>query len=63
MTLSPGSLRLFETLQRWDLRKTARIKVSGQMLSELSGVLDAHIEYRLSKPLKGREAYASLKGA
>lgn len=60
LTLSPGSLRLYETLKRWDLEKTARIKVSGEMLSELSGLLDAHIEYRLSKPLKTREAYASF---
>lgn len=63
VTLTPGSLRLYETLQRWDLKKTARIKVSGQMLSELSGMLDAHIEYRLSKPLKSRESYAFFKGA
>jgi hypothetical protein len=63
VTLTPGSLRLYETLQRWDLKKTARIKVSGQMLSELSGMLDAHIEYRLSKPLKSRESYAFFRGA
>jgi DNA repair protein RecO (recombination protein O) len=62
VTLSPGSLRLYETLKRWDLEKTARIKVSVEMLSELSGMLDAHIEYRLSKPLKTREAYASFRG-
>jgi len=52
VTLSAGSIRLYETLKAWDVSKTARIKVSENMLSELSGMLDAHIECTLSRPIR-----------
>jgi DNA repair protein RecO (recombination protein O) len=55
MELSRGALRLYESLFSWELERTSRIKAPEAMLSELSGLMDAHIEHTLSKRLKSRE--------
>ena len=54
VSVSPGSVRLYDSLGTWELDKTARIKPSGAMLSEVRGLLDAHVEYILSGPLRSR---------
>ncbi len=52
MRLSPGVIKLYETLKRWDLAKLDRIKVSEELFAELSGMLDGHILHTIAKPLK-----------
>jgi DNA repair protein RecO (recombination protein O) len=52
MRLSPGAIKLYETLRRWDISKTDRVKISRTLLSELSGMLDSHIMYTIAKPLR-----------
>lgn len=55
--LSPGALGLYESLLRWELSKLGRIKAPGAMLSELERMLDAHMEYRLSRPLRTKNSF------
>lgn len=50
--LSQGGIKLYETLLTWDLSKVARVKASPGMIRELSDMLDSHVEYTLSKPLR-----------
>ncbi|HWR59473.1 MAG TPA: DNA repair protein RecO [Thermodesulfovibrionales bacterium] len=52
MRLSPGVVRIYETLRKWDLPKIDRIKLPKALLSELSNMLDTHIRYTAAKPLK-----------
>ncbi len=52
LSLSPGLIRFYETLRKWDLRKIDRIKPSGTLLSELTAMLETHILYTLARPLK-----------
>ena len=52
MRLSPGVIKSYDTLRRWDIAKIGRIKLSRMILSELSGMLDTHIRYTVSKPMK-----------
>lgn len=54
--LSHGSIKLYETLLTWDLSKIPRVKASLGMLKELSDMLDSHVEYTLSRPLKTKSA-------
>jgi DNA repair protein RecO (recombination protein O) len=53
--ISAGSVKLYESLSTWDLEKTSRIKPSEAILSEVKGLVDAHLEYILSRPLRSRE--------
>ncbi len=50
--LSPGSIKLYESLSKWDASIIERIKPSQSLLSELSSMLNDHIRYTLSKPLR-----------
>jgi DNA repair protein RecO (recombination protein O) len=50
--LSPGTVRLYETLRRWEVSKIGRIRPSGILMSELSVLLDTHIQYTAPRPLK-----------
>ncbi len=52
LRLSPGLIRFYETLRKWDLRKIDRIKPSGTLLSELTAMIETHILYTLARPLK-----------
>jgi DNA repair protein RecO (recombination protein O) len=52
MRLSPGVIRSYETLRRWDLAKVGRIKLSRKMLCELAEMLDTHIRYTIARPMK-----------
>lgn len=52
--LSQGAARLYETLLTWDFSKISRVKAYRGMLRELSDMLDSHVEYTLSKPLRTR---------
>jgi DNA repair protein RecO (recombination protein O) len=50
--LSAGAVKLYETLTKWDASKLGRLKPAPMLLSELNSLLDAHIEYTLSMPLR-----------
>jgi DNA repair protein RecO (recombination protein O) len=50
--LSPGTIRLYETLRRWEVSKIERIRPSGLLMSELSALLDTHIQYTAARPMK-----------
>ncbi|HBG92264.1 MAG: DNA repair protein RecO [Nitrospirae bacterium GWF2_44_13] len=52
MVLSQGSIKLYESLRKWDNSLAGRIKPSGNLFAELSGMINDHIRYTLSKPLK-----------
>lgn len=42
--LSPGCIKLYESLRAWDLGSINRIKPSDGMLREIAGLLEAHME-------------------
>lgn len=50
--LSPGAVKLYESLSKWDMSKIDRIMPSQALLSGLSSMIDNHIKYTLTKPLK-----------
>ena len=50
--LSQGSIKLYESLRKWDNSLAGRIKPSGNLFAELSGMINDHIRYTLSKPLR-----------
>lgn len=52
--LSPGVIRLYETLKKWEISKISRIKPSAQLLSELTDFLDNHARHTTAKPLRTR---------
>lgn len=52
--LSPGAIKLYRALRTWDLSKIDRIRPSSELLSELSNMLDNHIQYTIAKPLRSR---------
>lgn len=54
LKLSPGTIKLYESLSRWDISLTERIKPSQNLLSELSNMINDHIRYRISRPLKSK---------
>ncbi|MDP2166879.1 MAG: DNA repair protein RecO [Thermodesulfovibrionales bacterium] len=43
--LSPGCVKLYESLRTWDMEKVFRIKPSLGMMKELQSLLGAHVEY------------------
>jgi DNA repair protein RecO (recombination protein O) len=59
MRLSPGVMKSYDTLRRWDIAKTGRIRLSRMILAELSGMLDTHIQYTVAKPMKTK-AFTSV---
>lgn len=50
--LSPGSVKLYESFSKWDASIIGRIKPSQDLLSELSSMINDHIAYTLSRPLR-----------
>ena len=58
--LSPAVVRLYTHLLTWDTTKIKRIKPSDMLLSELSDVINAHIRYILTRPLKSDTFIHSL---
>ncbi|MBI4690291.1 MAG: DNA repair protein RecO [Nitrospirae bacterium] len=52
--LSPGSVKFYESLRSWNDSIIGRLKPSNSLLSELSGMINDHITYTLSRPLKLR---------
>lgn len=54
LRLSPGVIGLYATLRRWDIARIERVKPSAHLFAELSGILNAHIEYTAARPLKTR---------
>lgn len=53
--ISKGATRLYYNLLTWDITKINRIIPSDRLLSELSNIIDAHIEYIVSKKINSRE--------
>lgn len=60
LKLSPAVVKFYMNLLTWDATKMERIKPSDKLLSELLGVIDMHIKYILSKPLKTESFMQSL---
>lgn len=58
--ISPSVLMLYSDLLTWDTEKINRIKPTEKILSELSEILNIHIKYILSKPLKTIEFIKSF---
>lgn len=58
--LSPSVIRLYTDLLIWDPKKIQRIRPSGKLLSELSDIINMHIQYILSKPLKSEAFKQSM---
>jgi DNA repair protein RecO (recombination protein O) len=58
--LTPAVTRLYYDLLTWDSIKITRIKPSEKLLLQLSDVIDMHIKYILSKPLKAESFMQSL---
>lgn len=54
LRLTPSCISLYETLKSWDVQKISRVKATAGLLRELSSMLDDHIEYRLSRPLRAK---------
>lgn len=52
MRLSPGVIKLYGTMRRWEISKINRIKPSQILMSELSCLLDAHAQFTMAKPLR-----------
>jgi len=58
--LSPAVLRFYSDLRSWDTAKIDRIRPSATLLSELADVINIHIKYILSRPLKSEEFIHAL---
>jgi DNA repair protein RecO (recombination protein O) len=58
--LSTAMLKLYACLLTWDISKIRRIKPSGNLMSELSGIINMHIKYILARPLK-TDAFARFQ--
>jgi DNA repair protein RecO len=58
--LSPAVLRFYSDLRTWDATKIKRIRPSAVLLSELSDIINTHIKYILSRPLKSEEFIQAL---
>ncbi len=52
--LSLPVMKFYNTLMIWDTSKITRIKPSKNLLEELSNILNLHIKYIISKPLKAK---------
>lgn len=52
--LSPAAIKFYESLSRWKISLINRLKPSSNLIAELSSMLNEHIAYTLSKPLKSR---------
>lgn len=50
--ISPAVLKLYTDLLTWETSKIRRIKPSKRLISELTAIINMHIKYILSKPLK-----------
>ena len=50
--ISPAVSRIYNDLLTWDIAKIRRIKPSDTLILELAGILNTHIRYVLSRPLK-----------
>ena len=58
--ISKGVAKLYSNLLTWDISKIKRIQPSNVLLSELSDIIDAHIEYINTKTLNSKEFIRSL---
>jgi len=59
--LSPAVARFYNDLLTWDAAKIKRIKPSEALFTELSKVLNVHIQYILAKPLRSSDFNRTAK--
>lgn len=55
--LTPGTIRLYETLSTWGSDKVHRIKSGDLLLKELTMVIDSHIKYYISRGVREGHAH------
>jgi DNA repair protein RecO (recombination protein O) len=60
LRLSPSVIRFYTDLLTWEPKKLQRLKPSGKLLAELTDIINMHIQYILSKPLKSSSFTQSL---
>jgi DNA repair protein RecO (recombination protein O) len=60
--LSPAVMHFYADLLAWDTAKINRLKPSGMLFSEVSDIINMHIKYILTKPLKSGVFVQSLSG-
>lgn len=61
LRISPGGVRLYETLSAWELGKLSRVKAGAGMLAEIKALLSAHLGHVLTKPLRTTETTDALE--
>lgn len=61
ISLLQGTLELYKTLRRWDVSMIERIRPSQLLLSELTNMLDNHIQQHISRPLRTRAFSMGLR--
>ncbi|MEW6068635.1 MAG: DNA repair protein RecO [Nitrospirota bacterium] len=59
--VSPTVIKFYNDLLLWDPKKINRIKPSENLLSEVSGIINIHIKYILSRPLKSESFIYSMR--
>lgn len=63
ISLLQGTIELYKTMRRWDLAIIERIRPSQILLSELSNMLDNHIQHHVSRPLRTKAFNKGLRNA
>jgi DNA repair protein RecO (recombination protein O) len=52
LELTPGMLRLYDSLRTWPMERIGRLKAGARMVEELASLLDAHLRRLLHHPLR-----------
>lgn len=52
ITLSQSALRFYLSFMKWNFSNIDRVKAPAPLVSEISGLIDAHIKYIMARPLK-----------
>jgi len=52
ITLSQSALRFYLSFVRWNFANISRVKAPAPLVSEITGLVDAHIKYIMPRPLK-----------
>ena len=52
ITLSQSALRFYLSFMKWNFSNIDRVKAPAPLVSEIAGLIDAHIKYIMSRPLK-----------
>jgi DNA repair protein RecO (recombination protein O) len=52
ITLSQSALRFYLSFMKWNFSNIDRVKAPAPLVTEISGLIDAHIKYIMARPLK-----------